>query len=76
MAKELINKPGWLETLWNVNPRLAKEAENDIISWIEEGISEEISIGSTDLRKWSTGESHSIMENPPEFLSRFKRKDK
>ena len=37
MAKELINKPGWLETLWNVNPRLANEAENDLIRWIEEG---------------------------------------
>lgn len=44
MAKELINKPGWLETLWNVNPRLAREAESDLIRWIEEGLDPEFEI--------------------------------
>ena len=44
MAKELVNKPGWLETLWNVNPRLAREAENDIIDWLEDGINEDMRV--------------------------------
>ena len=44
MAKELINKPGWLETLWNVNPGLAQRAENDIIEWIENGIDEDFRV--------------------------------
>lgn len=24
------DKPGWLQTLWNVNPRLAEEAEREL----------------------------------------------
>lgn len=28
---ELKNKPGWLETLWNVNPGLAERAEKELI---------------------------------------------
>lgn len=35
MSKQLMNKPGWLETLWNVNPGLAQRAENDLIEWVE-----------------------------------------
>mgnify|MGYP001773640560 CR=1 FL=1 len=25
--------PAWLETLWNVNPRLAEAAEKDVVRW-------------------------------------------
>lgn len=28
---EMKNKPGWLETLWNVNPGLARRAEEEIL---------------------------------------------
>ena len=48
MAKELRNKPGWLETLWNVNPRLATAAENDIIEWIENGVNPEFEVFDSD----------------------------
>lgn len=30
---ETNNKPAWLETLWNVNPRLAEAAEKDVARW-------------------------------------------
>lgn len=25
-------KPGWLETLWNINPRIAEQAEKELIT--------------------------------------------
>lgn len=28
-----INKPGWLETLWNVNPTIAEQAQKDFEQW-------------------------------------------
>lgn len=31
MQNELVNKPGWLQTLWNINPSLAEKAENDLL---------------------------------------------
>ena len=33
-------KPGWLQTLWNVNPRLAEEAEKELITLSEKPVKE------------------------------------
>jgi len=44
MQNELVNKPGWLQTLWNVAPGLADRAEQDLIKWVQNGIDPEIEV--------------------------------
>lgn len=48
--KELVNKPGWLETLWNVNPGLAQRAENDLIEWVENGMDPELEVITNEIK--------------------------